>query len=749
MPSPLSTAASLLLFTALGVLLVGGAPASTTGMPQAPAGLFVDAPVRGALTRSSRPTVGRSRPVTINPAAWPASQRPHPRSAPPALLLNLFEDVSYTAVLDRVEPASNGFTWIGHIPGARLSTVTLAAVDGILAGSVILPGAVYSIRNTGGAAHEVREVDQSQFLPEGEPIPVSIPPRNDVSVAADPIPLADPAPTIDVMVLYTPAAEASAGGTAAMAARITLSISETNTSYANSHIGQRLRLVYGGQVSYTEHDDLRPDLDNLTNNDGTAPLSTPLGHTAALLRDIHGADLVVLVTAPPSPNYCGIAWMMESVTSDFEAFAFSVVEEGCLSPNSTFAHEFGHNMGARHDWYVDNNTTPRTYAHGYVNTTERWRTIMAYNNLCSAQSFSCTRLLYWSNPDVSYDGASMGIPGGTRSDCPKGNVTNVSCDADDHRALNDTAATVSNFRSGGRRAASDFTPDLKSDILWRHATRGEVWLWPMDGAARLSETHVRTVPDTDWEIRGLGDQTGDGKSDILWRHKTSGQIYFWPMNGSTPLSETYVATVDTAYDIVGTGDYNGDGKSDILWRHPTNGEVWIWLMDGATPLTEVFVDRVDPAYVIKGSGDLDGDHKADIVWHHGTRGEVWVWLMDGTNRLSQTWVETVPDVGYQIVGVADHSGDGKADILWRHLTNGEMWVWLMDGATPLSEAYVDTVDPGYVIKGSGDMDGDHKADIVWHHATRGEVWVWLMDGTARLSETWVATVPEVGYQIVK
>ena len=136
-----------------------------------------------------------------------------------------------------------------------------------------------------------------------------------------------------------------------------------------------------------------------------------------------------------------------------------------------------------------------------------------------------------------------------------------------------------------RPAASDFTGDLKSDVLWRHATRGDVWLWPMDGAARTAETYVRTVADTNWEIRGLGDQDGDGKADILWRNKVTGQIYFWPMNGSAPDAEIYVGTVDPAYDIVGTGDFDGDGKSDILWRHTTMGDVWIWLMDGATPLS--------------------------------------------------------------------------------------------------------------------------------------------------------------------
>jgi hypothetical protein len=299
-------------------------------------------------------------------------------------------------------------------------------------------------------------------------------------------------------------------------------------------------------------------------------------------------------------------------------------------------------------------------------------------------------------------------------------------------------------------AADDVDGDGKSDVLWRNATQGDVWLWPMDGAARPAESYVRTVADPNWEIRGQGDFTGDGKADILWRHKITGAIYLWPMNGNSPLSETYVATVDPAYDVVGTGDFNGDGKSDILWRHLTNGEVWIWLMDGATALSRVYVGTVDPAYVIKGVGDLDGDGKADIVWHHATAGEVWVWLMDGATPLSRTWVATVSDVGYQIQGVADYDGDGKSDLLWHHATAGEVWLWRMDGATRLAETWAGTVpDTNYRIVNTGDYDGDGKADILWHHATLGEVWVWLMDGATRLSQTWVGTVADTGYRIVR
>jgi len=144
-----------------------------------------------------------------------------------------------------------------------------------------------------------------------------------------------------------------------------------------------------------------------------------------------------------------------------------------------------------------------------------------------------------------------------------------------------------------------FTGGLENDILWRHATRGEVWAWPMDGAA---QTQVGTVADAGYKIVGVADYTGDGKADILWHHATRGDVWVWQMDGTTRLSESWAGTLtDTGYRIVGTGDYDGDGQADILWHHATRGEVWVWPMDAVT------------------------------------------------GRRSETWVATVPDVGYQII----------------------------------------------------------------------------------------------------
>ena len=45
-----------------------------------------------------------------------------------------------------------------------------------------------------------------------------------------------------------------------------------------------------------------------------------------------------------------------------------------------------------------------------------------------------------------------------------------------------------------------YNGDTKADILWHHATLGEVWVWLMDGTTKLSETWVGTVPDVGYQI---------------------------------------------------------------------------------------------------------------------------------------------------------------------------------------------------------------------------------------------------------
>src|SRR6266480_964100 len=105
------------------------------------------------------------------------------------------------------------------------------------------------------------------------------------------------------------------------------------------------------------------------------------------------------------------------------------------------------------------------------------------------------------------------------------------------------------------------------------------------------------------------DFSGDGRSDILWRNASTGENYLYPMNGTTILAgEGFLRTVaDLNWKIAGVGDFDGDGKADILWRNSSTGENYIWLMNGLSTASQGSVNFVDPAsgWQVQGVGDFD------------------------------------------------------------------------------------------------------------------------------------------------
>jgi hypothetical protein len=67
-------------------------------------------------------------------------------------------------------------------------------------------------------------------------------------------------------------------------------------------------------------------------------------------------------------------------------------------------------------------------------------------------------------------------------------------------------------------------------------------------------TNPSALPDTQWKIVGVGDFNLDTKPDLLWRHATSGQIVVWFMDDANLVSGTFTnpsALADTRWQIVG------------------------------------------------------------------------------------------------------------------------------------------------------------------------------------------------------
>jgi peptidyl-Asp metalloendopeptidase len=304
------------------------------------------------------------------------------------------------------------FTWTGVLREEQAGGTTMVSRNGEITGSISTPMGLYRITPLGGGMHALVQVDSAKF-PRDEPESFRAKEFQNQQLELRGGSAADAGQVqIDVLVAYTPAAKA---GVADIDATIALAVAEANQSYVNSGIKIRLNLVDSFQVTYTE---TGKTFDTILANFVANP-------DVNRRRDQSGADLAALII--DQSDYCGLA---DAIMASPSA-AFAVVYYDCATGYYSFAHELGHLMGARHNEQVDPSTTPFAYGHGYLHLTPppAWRTIMAYD--CPQ---SCQRLQYWSNPRINYGTQPMG----------------TAAINDNARVLNETAATVSAFRTRPR-----------------------------------------------------------------------------------------------------------------------------------------------------------------------------------------------------------------------------------------------------------------------------------------------------------
>lgn len=331
------------------------------------------------------------------------------------ITLDLFDDLKVTGIKDHLEWRSfERYTWFGQVEEVENSQIIIVVEKSIMAANITIGERIFQVRAIDNAVHAIHEIDQRAYSDACDPIPVVLEKSYD---SLSPTTSADEGPYIDVLVVYS---DDTARASVNIEAEIQLAIDETNQSYINSNINQRLRLVHSQEVIYAETVDMEADLDCITFYDGCLD-------EVHEWRDDYGGDMVSFWVE--NGNYCGIAWLMQMESHLFEEYAFSVVDRSCATGYYAFGHELGHNMGAHHDRANASEEGAFPYSYGYQDPQENWRTIMAYN--CPT---GCSRVQYWSNPDVRYFGTPMGVSAGQPDS------------ADNHRTLNNTADTVSGFR---------------------------------------------------------------------------------------------------------------------------------------------------------------------------------------------------------------------------------------------------------------------------------------------------------------
>lgn len=300
------------------------------------------------------------------------------------------------------------------------SELVLSKVDGIVTGMYLSgEGEKIIFHQTDAQTFAVSVVNESVLIKKDVKLDLDLDEATNTKIAHSNICLAStpvcPSTVIDVMVVFTPQAKTAWGGVAQSKSFIATAITNFNTALVSSGVSNvTINLVYAEEIAYVESGVIGTDLSRLR----TAG-DTYLDEVQAL-RVSYGADLCALVTSTPSGT-CGLGYLNTNPTNYSAEAAYTVSLYNCVVSNYTLAHEMGHNMGLNHDWYVNQSMNPCEHQHGYTNktaitlgpvstATQRWRTIMAYNDECSAKGFNCTRVNRWANPGAIYNTEITGVP---------------------------------------------------------------------------------------------------------------------------------------------------------------------------------------------------------------------------------------------------------------------------------------------------------------------------------------------------
>eukprot|EP00751_Fragilariopsis_kerguelensis_P029263 CAMPEP_0170926826 /NCGR_PEP_ID=MMETSP0735-20130129/13120_1 /TAXON_ID=186038 /ORGANISM="Fragilariopsis kerguelensis, Strain L26-C5" /LENGTH=665 /DNA_ID=CAMNT_0011327191 /DNA_START=174 /DNA_END=2168 /DNA_ORIENTATION=- len=132
---------------------------------------------------------------------------------------------------------------------------------------------------------------------------------------------------------------------------------------------------------------------------------------AGNLRDEYKADLVVDVFYTGFGGAMGVGYVPQLFPTRNAGYSASGGRFSLL--DMIITHEIGHNFGANHDRYVRGGGVDDESFYGYINCNECFHTIMSYTDECTFlqkcnSGSSVETIPYFSNPDLTYEGFSMG-----------------------------------------------------------------------------------------------------------------------------------------------------------------------------------------------------------------------------------------------------------------------------------------------------------------------------------------------------
>lgn len=344
-----------------------------------------------------------------------------------------------------IEQLDDDWSVTGYIDGNPLNSFTLSYSDGKM---------LSSIRNI--STHSFMEIsyrseNDSHFLLEIDPHKTDklscgidhssklMQRRTSKEAANHHLPETNETTVIDVMVVYTPAAEAwafsgDAGGIGIQNV-INQAMAVAQNAVDNSNINLEFRLVHTAKVDYRESfDGSEADLENLTFG------KIPNVHE---WRDQYNADLVAMFTDVEDTG--GLAWVANSNIHDAD-YAFSITRVQQAANTTTHVHEMGHNMGNSHS--RNQRVEPAGESGGIFEYSTGWRwignndvgyvSVMTYEERpekdIEGNPIYDIEVNIFSNPDISFQGV------------PTGSYTGPYAPADAARSMRERKRIVSLYR---------------------------------------------------------------------------------------------------------------------------------------------------------------------------------------------------------------------------------------------------------------------------------------------------------------
>ncbi len=279
--------------------------------------------------------------------------------------------------------------------------------------------------------------------------------NSSASVAAPLVAAVDDSVTIDLLIVYTQAAEtwAATTGFGDINGVIAQSINLSQTALNNSKVGVDLRLVSTLKTSYDEENDGLSDSDTrlrrLTQNDNAPVFNSEDGHDGFMqevhgVRDTFGADIVSLLVKIEDTG--GLGWRLGRSGGN-PAFGFNLNRVQQVADTFTLIHEIGHNMGNAHSRTQASSAASGGgglfhYSAGFQNTPSDYHTIMAYPD-------GLQEAPYFSSPGLTY----LGTPTGQNSS---------TAPTDNARSMREIKRTISNYRDTKANAPS---ASLLADVI--------------------------------------------------------------------------------------------------------------------------------------------------------------------------------------------------------------------------------------------------------------------------------------------